>query len=81
MSTDRSGFAYVQLRKNSHRLLRVVKATQNPPEFVEHGCIVVKVRFEVPDTAWTCPEVTVSVPHDLPVMQADPLPVELPVEQ
>lgn len=81
MNTNRSGVAYVQLRQDSGRWLRVVKTTQKPPEFVEHGCIVVKVRFDVPDAAWAVPEVTVTVPADLPVMQADPLPVELPVEQ
>jgi hypothetical protein len=76
MSNNRSGFGYVQLRKEAGLRLRVVKTTQNPPEVVEAGCIVVKVRFEAPDTAWTCPEVTVVVPVDLPVMQADPLPAE-----
>jgi hypothetical protein len=68
----RSGVAYVQLRRDSGvRSLRVVRMTQKEPESVEHGCIVVKMRFEVPDGAWSVTEVAVMVPADLPVIQAE----------
>ena len=46
---------------------KVVKATQRRPEFVEPGCVVVKVKLRLPAEAWNPfqPEAVIDVPADL----------------
>lgn len=46
---------------------RVVKSTQRPPEVVEPGCIVVKVKLRIPFEAWDpiAPEAVIDVPAEL----------------
>ncbi|GIH07472.1 hypothetical protein Rhe02_55390 [Rhizocola hellebori] len=67
MTHWREGVAYLQVRPHSFHQLRVVKATQRPPEIVESGCVVVKVRLRIPDRAFAPlqPEATVTVPEEL----------------
>lgn len=64
--------AYLQVRKavfyGSWRAeARVMRCTQNKPEVVEPGCVVVKVRLRIPTEAWGPfePEAVIDVPADL----------------
>lgn len=76
--------AYLQVRKAKfygrwRDEARVVHCTQNKPEVVEAGCIVVKVRLRIPTEAWGPfePEAVIDVPaeliqHPIEVKAVDP---------
>ena len=64
--------AYLQVKKSRfygswHTEARVMRCTQNKPDIVEPGCIVVKVRLRLPAEAWGPfePEAVIDVPADL----------------
>lgn len=64
--------AYLQVEKRGfygswRDTARVQKVTQNKPEVVLPGCIVVKVKLRIPPEAWGPfePEAIVEVPAEL----------------
>lgn len=63
----RDGVAYLQIRQHGGWELRPVKVTQRRPEVIEPGCIVVKIRFRVPDRVFEPfePEAVIVVPEEL----------------
>lgn len=74
MSTHADAEATTYLQVRLGRVLtygpseaKVVKATQRRPEFVEPGCIVVKVKLRVPVDGWKPfePAAVIDVPADL----------------
>ncbi|AJT42398.1 hypothetical protein [Psychromicrobium lacuslunae] len=61
---------FVQLANRSagyYRTLRVIKVTQERPDRLEPGAIIVKVRFRIPAAAFEPlePTATIEVPADL----------------
>lgn len=76
----REGSAYLQIRRHSGWDLRPVKVTLRRPEVVEPGCIVVKIRFRVPDRAFEPfePEAVIVVPEELVQRPINAEAVEVP---
>lgn len=62
MSGSITATAYIQIRKNNI-WGKAVRMTQNYPSVIEPGCIVVKVKFTVPNDWYQIPFVTVSLPE------------------
>lgn len=62
---NRTGIGYLQVRPhgNYRQELKVVKVTQKHPDIIEPGCVVIKLRVQVPDAAFgpLQPEVDVVV--------------------
>lgn len=60
------GNAYIQIRSDGWKL-RCIKATQRVPRIVEPGCVVVKVRIRIPETAFAPlqPQAVITVPEEL----------------
>jgi hypothetical protein len=78
------GTTYLQVRRDGAQRLKVVRATQNRPEAVAPGCVVVKIRLRIPAAAFAplTPEAVVTVPENL-VQPVEVEPVEVspqPVE-
>lgn len=66
---NRNGDVYLQVRKapGYGGGLRVVKSTQRRPYSLEEGCVLVKIRLQIPDAAFKPlePVASVVVPEQL----------------
>lgn len=66
--STRVGTGYLQVRQNPNYAaeLKVVKVTQRFPDVIEPGCVVIKLRIQVPDSAFgpLRPEVDLRVPEE-----------------
>jgi hypothetical protein len=64
----RTATAYLQISRDRYPYdAKVMRSTQKKPEFVEPGCVVVKVQLRLPNVAWEpfAPEAVIDVPADL----------------
>lgn len=67
-SNVRTATAYLQISRDRYPFdAKVMKSTQRKPEFIEPGCVVVKVQLRLPNVAWEpfAPEAVIDVPVDL----------------
>lgn len=72
--SDLSGVGYLQIRRDPRYRaeVRVVKATQKPPEQLEPGCVLVKVRLSVPAEVFSPYETEIAVPARRVVVAGEP---------
>lgn len=65
---NRTGTGYLQVRPHPQYQhdLKVVKVTQKFPDVIEPGCVVIKLRIQVPNSAFgpLRPEVDLRVPEE-----------------
>ena len=69
MTYNRTGTVFLQVRRHPNWTseLRVVRATQKYPEVVAPGCILIKLKLQIPNAAFAPiePVATVVVPEEL----------------
>lgn len=64
MATERTGTAWLQIRPDGLRELKVTRVTQTRPDQIHGDAYLVKVRLRIPDSAFKGPVAEITVPEE-----------------